>query len=225
MKSRKKSIRTRSKKEESLSGKIKLMIDEQMDILNDDIFNTKLESLSRRVEQVQCKKNHEEIAKAFLKKVSKLERHINAAIAFQEKVAAHQTILPSPDYEKPVLNQLGPSAFCPEVINTPINSSSALSLSPNTGFTSAYVSEYISSDEVILVSVENKNSATENNSAIPNNQMSTQAEISATVQSEKKERKRKVIKLTEVNHNCSKDFQAISTSSCTAKDPPLSRAH
>ncbi|KAM6121773.1 LOW QUALITY PROTEIN: activating transcription factor 7-interacting protein 2 [Phoenicopterus ruber ruber] len=66
--------------------KIKLMIGEQMDILSNDFFNQKLESLNRRVEQLQCKKTHEEIAKTFLKKVSKLERRINAVIAFQEEV-------------------------------------------------------------------------------------------------------------------------------------------
>ncbi|KAM6078077.1 activating transcription factor 7-interacting protein 2 isoform 2-T3 [Theristicus caerulescens] len=184
------------------------MIGEQMDILNNDLFNQKLESLNRRVEQVQCRKTHEEIAKTFLKKVSKLERRINAVIAFQEevfsKVAVHQTTLPRADYQNPVQNQLGPSAFSPDTINTPTSPSNTLLLSPYTGFNSAQVSEYISSDEVILVSIENQNSATANNSAIPNNQISTQAEMSATVQSEMKERKLKVIDLTEENHNCSK---------------------
>lgn len=42
------------------------MIGEQMDILNSDFINQKLESLNRRVEQLQCKDNHEEIAKALL---------------------------------------------------------------------------------------------------------------------------------------------------------------
>lgn len=36
-----------------------------MDILNND-FNKKLESLNRRVEQAQCKKTHEEIARTLL---------------------------------------------------------------------------------------------------------------------------------------------------------------
>ncbi|KAK2533397.1 hypothetical protein Q9233_004611 [Columba guinea] len=91
---KKKSVCTMSKKEESLLGKIKHMIGEQMDILNSDFINQKLESLNRRVEQLQCKDNHEEIAKALLKKVSKLERRIDAVIAFQEeslsKMAVHQ---------------------------------------------------------------------------------------------------------------------------------------
>lgn len=42
------------------------MIGERMDILNNDFFNQKLESLNRRVEQVKCKRKHEEIAKTFL---------------------------------------------------------------------------------------------------------------------------------------------------------------
>ncbi|XP_069666033.1 activating transcription factor 7-interacting protein 2 isoform X2 [Haliaeetus albicilla] len=123
------------------------------------------------------------------KKVSKLERRINAVVAFQEevfsKVAVHQTMLPSADYQNTVLSQLGSSAFCPD-INIPTRSSNTLLLSPCTGFTAAHVSEYVSSDEVILVSVEDQNSATSNTSAIPNNQMSTQAETSATVQAEQK---------------------------------------
>lgn len=42
------------------------MIGERMDILNRDFISQKLESLNRRVEQLQCKNNHEEIAKALL---------------------------------------------------------------------------------------------------------------------------------------------------------------
>ncbi|XP_064318007.1 activating transcription factor 7-interacting protein 2 [Phalacrocorax carbo] len=196
-----------SKKEDILLGKIKLMIVERMDILNNGFFNQKLESLNRRIEKVQCKKNHEEITKTFLKKISKLERCINAAIAFQEesfsKTAVRQIMLPRADYQNTVLNQLRPSAFSPGIINIPASSSNTLLLSPFTGFTAAHVSEYISSDEVILVSVENQNSAAANFSAIRNNQISTQAEMSATVQSEMKERKLKVVDLTEENHNCS----------------------
>ncbi|XP_074961412.1 activating transcription factor 7-interacting protein 2 [Phalacrocorax aristotelis] len=259
-----------SKKEDILLGKIKLMIVERMDILNNGFFNQKLESLNRRIEKVQCKKTHEEITKTFLKKISKLERCINAAIAFQEeafsKTAVRQIMLPHADYQNTVLSQLRPSAFSPGIINIPASSSNTLLLSPFTGFTAAHVSEYISleakvcmhplallaylsvtsgailvttcrvfllcyiqlpavgdqmspfvlllccpmgffctscSDEVILVSVENQNSATANFSAIRNNQISTQAEMSSTVQSEMKERKLKVIDLTEENHNCS----------------------
>ncbi|XP_069666035.1 activating transcription factor 7-interacting protein 2 isoform X4 [Haliaeetus albicilla] len=163
------------------------------------------------------------------KKVSKLERRINAVVAFQEevfsKVAVHQTMLPSADYQNTVLSQLGSSAFCPD-INIPTRSSNTLLLSPCTGFTAAHVSEYVSSDEVILVSVEDQNSATSNTSAIPNNQMSTQAETSATVQSEMKERKLKVIDLTEEPHNCSqgrteKDQKYLSNKQFEASVPQL----
>ncbi|XP_042654855.1 activating transcription factor 7-interacting protein 2 [Tyto alba] len=123
------------------------MIGERMDILYNDFFNQILENLNRRIEQVQCKKTHEEIAKMFLKKVSKLERRINAVIAFQEelfsKMAVDQTMLPSADYENAVLSQLGPSAFCPDTINIPTGSSDKLLLSPYTGFTAGHVSEYV----------------------------------------------------------------------------------
>ncbi|XP_025917671.1 activating transcription factor 7-interacting protein 2 [Apteryx rowi] len=200
---------TVSKKEENLLGKIKLMIREQMEILNTDFFNHKLEGLSGRVEQAQCWKKHEELAITFLKKVSKLERRINTVIAFQKKVlskmVAHQTRLPSADSQNTILNQPGSSASFLNTINTQQSCSSKLLLSSHAGFTSACVSEDASSDEVILISVEGQNSATANNSDIPNNQISTQAEMSATAQSKIKERKLEVIDLTEdEKHNSSK---------------------
>ncbi|KAM6245072.1 LOW QUALITY PROTEIN: activating transcription factor 7-interacting protein 2 [Spheniscus humboldti] len=93
---------------------IELMIGERMDILNNDFFNKKLENLNRRVEQVQCKKTHEEIAKTFLKKVSKLERRINAVIAFKEeafsKMPVHQTF-----NQFPHLPPLSRIPLCPEL--------------------------------------------------------------------------------------------------------------
>ncbi|XP_064376473.1 activating transcription factor 7-interacting protein 2 isoform X2 [Dromaius novaehollandiae] len=227
---KKKNICTVSKKEEDLLGKIKLMIRERMEILNSDFFNHKLEGLSGRVEQAQCWKKHEELAITFLKKVSKLERRINAVIAFQKKVlsemAVHQTRLPSADSQNTILNQLGSSASFSNTINTQQSCSSKLLPSSHTGFTSACVSEDASSDEVILISVEGQNLATANNSDIPNNQISTQAEMSATAQSEIKERKLEVIDLTEEEkHNSSKGLQAVSTSSSAAKDPSLSGTH
>nr|XP_009681892.1 PREDICTED: activating transcription factor 7-interacting protein 2 [Struthio camelus australis] len=205
---KKENICTVSKKEDDLLGKIKLMIREQMEILNND-FNHKLEGLSGRVEQAQCWKKHEELALTFLKKVSKLERRINAVIAFQKKrlskMIVHQTRLPSAGSQNKILNHLGPSASFSNTMNTQQSCSSKLLLSSHAGFTSAYVSEDASSDEVILFSVEGQNSATANNSDVPNNRISIQAEISATAQTEIKERKLKVIDLTEEEkHNSSK---------------------
>ncbi|XP_065541889.1 activating transcription factor 7-interacting protein 2 [Lathamus discolor] len=93
-----KPICTVSKNEKSLLGKINLVIAERIDILN-NFFYQKLESLNKRAEEIQCKEiqckeTHEETAISFLKKLSKLERRIEAAKAFQEevfsKMAVHQ---------------------------------------------------------------------------------------------------------------------------------------
>ncbi|XP_047909723.1 activating transcription factor 7-interacting protein 2 [Anser cygnoides] len=209
--------------------RIRLIIYERMDILNNDFFNQKLESLNRRLLQVQCKKNHGEIAMTFLRKLSKLERRINAVIVFQEEVlsniAVQQITLPSADYQNGILNHLGHSAFFPNIINTQGSPSNTFLLLSHTDFTSASVSEYTSSDEVRVISVERQNSATTNNSVILHYQIPTQEEMTGKVQSEVKGGKLKVMGIIqEESHNCSKDFQAISTSTSTAKDPSFSRA-
>ncbi|XP_035404842.2 activating transcription factor 7-interacting protein 2 [Cygnus atratus] len=204
-----KNVCTVSKKEEKLLEKIRLIIYERMDILNNDFFNQKLESLNRRLLQVQCKKNHGEIAMTFLRKLSKLERRINAVIIFQEEalsnIAVHQIMLPSADYQNGILNHLGHSAFFPNIINTEGSSSNTFLLSSHTDFTSASVSEYKSSDEVRLISVERRNSATTNNSVIVHYQIPTQEEMTGKVQSEVKGGKLKVMGIIqEESHNCSK---------------------
>uniref|UniRef100_A0A674K9M9 ATF7-interacting protein protein binding domain-containing protein n=1 Tax=Terrapene triunguis TaxID=2587831 RepID=A0A674K9M9_9SAUR len=83
---KKENICTVPEKEEKFLGKVKHLIQKRVDILNNDVFNHKLESLNGRVDQTQCRKKHEEIAITFLKKVSKLERRINTVIAFQKKI-------------------------------------------------------------------------------------------------------------------------------------------
>ncbi|XP_062443956.1 activating transcription factor 7-interacting protein 2 [Rhea pennata] len=203
---KKENICTMSKKEENLLGKLKLVIRERMEILNSDFFNRKLEGLSGRIERAQCWKKHEELAITFLKKVSKLERRINTVIAFQKKVLSkmvvNQARLPSADSQNIILNQLGSSASFANAINAQERCSNEFLLSSHTDFTSC-VSEDASSDEVILISVEGQNSATANNSDIPNNRVSTRAEKSATAQSEI--RQLEVIDLTEEEkHNSSK---------------------
>ncbi|XP_040430611.1 activating transcription factor 7-interacting protein 2 isoform X4 [Cygnus olor] len=163
------------------------------------------------------------------RKLSKLERRINAVIIFQEEalsnIAVHQIMLPSADYQNGILNHLGHSAFFPNIINTQESSSNTFLLSSHTDFTSASVSEYKSYDEVRLISVERRNSATTNNSVIVHYQIPTQEEMTGKVQSEVKGGKLKVMGIIqEESHNCSKDFQAVSTSTSTAKDPSFSRA-
>ncbi|TFJ97910.1 caspase recruitment domain-containing protein 8-like [Platysternon megacephalum] len=216
---KKENICTVSEKEEKMLGKVKHLIQKRVDILNNDVFNHKLESLNGRVDQTQCRKKHEEIAITFLKKVSKLERRINTVIAFQKKIlskmVASKANLPGANSQNAILNRTKSVPPLPDNINgRSISSVKHLSSSHRqTGSTSECVAEEnASSDEVILISVESRNSTTvttANNSDIQKKLVSTQAEISTKAQSKTKcaEEKTKsaVIDLTEEEkHNFDK---------------------
>ncbi|XP_050822382.1 activating transcription factor 7-interacting protein 2 isoform X2 [Gopherus flavomarginatus] len=208
---KKENICTVSEKEEKILGKVKHLIQKRVDILNNDVFNHKLESLNGRVDQTQCRKKHEEIAITFLKKVSKLERRINTVIAFQKKILSKmvtsKTNLPGANSQNAILNRTKSVPPLPDNINgQSISSVKHLSSSHRqTGSTSECVAEEnVSSDEVILISVESRNSTTvttANNSDIQKKLVSTQAEISTKAQSKNKlaegKTKSAVIDLTE----------------------------
>ncbi|XP_071617317.1 uncharacterized protein [Heliangelus exortis] len=160
-----KSTFTMSKKQANLLAKIKLLIGERMEILNNDL-NQKLDILNQRFAQVQqCTKQCEEIAKTLLKKASKLESYINAAIAFQQQLSSRmafcQPMFPRVDYQNTVLSQLGPSAFYPNAIMPRI--CNIFLLPPYTGFPSVHVPQYVGSDDVTLNSMETPNTAAANN--------------------------------------------------------------
>ncbi|KAH1184208.1 activating transcription factor 7-interacting protein 2 isoform X2 [Mauremys mutica] len=236
---KKENICTVSEKEEKILGKVKHLIQKRVDILNNDVFNHKLESLNGRVDQTQCRKKHEEIAITFLKKVSKLERRINTVIAFQKKILSKMVTskanLPGANSQNAILNRTKAVPPLPDNINgQSVSSVKHLSSSHRqTGSTSECVAkenvrqegktqrlfcidpvtgvENTSSDEVILISVESRNSTTvttANNSDIQKKLVSTQAEISTKAQSKNKlaEEKTKsaVIDLTEEKHNFDK---------------------
>ncbi|XP_039347789.1 activating transcription factor 7-interacting protein 2 isoform X3 [Mauremys reevesii] len=215
---KKENICTVSEKEEKILGKVKHLIQKRVDILNNDVFNHKLESLNGRVDQTQCRKKHEEIAITFLKKVSKLERRINTVIAFQKKILSKMVTskanLPGANSQNAILNRTKAVPPLPDNINgQSVSSVKHLSSSHRqTGSTSECVAkENVSSDEVILISVESRNSTTvttANNSDIQKKLVSTQAEISTKAQSKNKlaEEKTKsaVIDLTEEKHNFDK---------------------
>ncbi|XP_038275960.1 activating transcription factor 7-interacting protein 2 isoform X3 [Dermochelys coriacea] len=216
---KKENICTVSEKEEKFLGKVKHLIQKRVDILNNDVFNHKLESLNGRVDQTQCRKKHEEIAITFLKKVSKLERRINTVIAFQKKIllkmVTSKANLPGANSQNAILNRTKSVPLLPDNINgQSVSSVKHVSSSHRqTGSTSECVAEeHVSSDEVILISVESRNSTTvttTNNSDIEKKLVSTQAEISSKAQSKNKhaeEKKCAVIDLTEEEkHNFDKD--------------------
>ncbi|KAM9124795.1 activating transcription factor 7-interacting protein 2 isoform 2-T2 [Pangshura tecta] len=216
---KKENICTVSEKEEKILGKVKHLIQMRVDILNNDVFNHKLESLNGRVDQTQCRKKHEEIAITFLKKVSKLERRINTVIAFQKKILSKMVTskanLPGANSQNAILNRNKAVPPLPDNINgRSISSVKHLSSSHRqTGSTSECVAEKnVSSDEVILISVESRNSTTvttANNSDIQKKLVSTQAEISTKAQSKnelaEEKTKSAVIDLTEEEkHNFDK---------------------
>ncbi|XP_073218573.1 activating transcription factor 7-interacting protein 2 isoform X2 [Lepidochelys kempii] len=216
---KKENICTVSEKEENFLGKVKHLIQKRVDILNNDVFNHKLESLNGRVDQTQCRKKHEEIAITFLKKVSKLERRINTVIAFQKKIllkmVTSKANLPGANSQNAILNRTKSVPLLPDNINgrsVSLVKHVSSSSHRQTGSTSECVAEEpVSSDEVILISVESRNSTTvttTNNSDVQKKLVSTQAEISTEAQSKNKraeEQKCAVIDLTEEEkHNFDK---------------------
>nr|XP_048722602.1 activating transcription factor 7-interacting protein 2 isoform X1 [Caretta caretta]XP_048722603.1 activating transcription factor 7-interacting protein 2 isoform X1 [Caretta caretta]XP_048722604.1 activating transcription factor 7-interacting protein 2 isoform X1 [Caretta caretta] len=237
---KKENICTVSEKEENFLGKVKHLIQKRVDILNNDVFNHKLESLNGRVDQTQCRKKHEEIAITFLKKVSKLERRINTVIAFQKKIllkmVTSKANLPGANSQNAILNRTKSVPLLPDNINgrsVSLVKHVSSSSHRQTGSTSECVAEEpvrqegktqklfctdpitggenINSDEVILISVESRNSTTvttTNNSDVQKKLVSTQAEISTEAQSKNKraeEQKCAVIDLTEEEkHNFDK---------------------
>ncbi|CAM4621902.1 unnamed protein product [Caretta caretta] len=216
---KKENICTVSEKEENFLGKVKHLIQKRVDILNNDVFNHKLESLNGRVDQTQCRKKHEEIAITFLKKVSKLERRINTVIAFQKKIllkmVTSKANLPGANSQNAILNRTKSVPLLPDNINgrsVSLVKHVSSSSHRQTGSTSECVAEEpVSSDEVILISVESRNSTTvttTNNSDVKKKLVSTQAEISTEAQSKNKraeEQKCAVIDLTEEEkHNFDK---------------------
>ncbi|KAM7152204.1 activating transcription factor 7-interacting protein 2 isoform 2-T4 [Macrochelys suwanniensis] len=239
---KKENICTVSEKEEHFLGKVKHLIQKRVDILNNDVFNHKLESLNGRVDQTQCRKKHEEIAITFLKKVSKLERRINTVIAFQKKILSKMVTskanLPGANSQNAILNRTKSVPPLPDNINGRLISSvkHVSSSHRQTVSTSECVAEEnVSSDEVILISVESRNSTavtTANNSDVQKKLVSTQAEISTKAQSKNKcaEEKAKsaVIDLTEEEkHSFDKgklkeDQNSVSNKSNSTTASPIS---
>ncbi|XP_019395639.1 PREDICTED: activating transcription factor 7-interacting protein 2 [Crocodylus porosus] len=212
-------ICTASVKDEKIWEKVKLLIYERMGILNDESFNHKIERLNGRVEQTQCRRKHEEIAITFLKKISKLERRINAVITFQKKIltktVTRKENLQGANLQNVILNRTKGFPLLPD--NSSVQSVSPVKAVPAAHRQSDSTPELVSedgesSDEVILISVESKNSTaitTTSNSDTQKKDTSTQAAISAKTQLgskiAEKNPKVSVIDLTEEEkHHCNK---------------------
>ncbi|XP_044513250.1 activating transcription factor 7-interacting protein 2 [Gracilinanus agilis] len=71
--------------EKSLFEQVKCLIRQEVCIINYKIFDSKLKELNERVDKTQCRKKHEAIAIQLLRKISRLDRRIKAALAVVQK--------------------------------------------------------------------------------------------------------------------------------------------
>ncbi|XP_007498724.1 activating transcription factor 7-interacting protein 2 isoform X2 [Monodelphis domestica] len=71
--------------ENSLFEQVKCLIRQEVCIVNYKIFDSKLKELNERVDKTQCRKKHEAIAIQLLRKISRLDRRIKAALAAVQK--------------------------------------------------------------------------------------------------------------------------------------------
>ncbi|XP_068941852.1 activating transcription factor 7-interacting protein 2 isoform X2 [Petaurus breviceps papuanus] len=71
-------------KESSLFAQVKCLIQQEVCIVNYTVFDHKLKELNERVDKTQCRKKHEAIAIELLRKISKLDRCIKAALTVQK---------------------------------------------------------------------------------------------------------------------------------------------
>uniref|UniRef100_A0A8D0G973 Activating transcription factor 7 interacting protein 2 n=1 Tax=Sphenodon punctatus TaxID=8508 RepID=A0A8D0G973_SPHPU len=114
--------RIRSLEREDHWGKVQSLIQNKMDNLLGD-FDHKLERLYGKVEQTQCRRKHEAIAITIVKKISKLERRVNAVVAFQKKELSKKAKRPGADSQNQVLNRTAP-------LPSKINDQSGSSINP-----------------------------------------------------------------------------------------------
>ncbi|KAM9098833.1 activating transcription factor 7-interacting protein 2 [Sarcophilus harrisii] len=71
-------------KESSLFEQVKCLIQQEVCVINYKVFDHKLKELNERVDKTQCRKKHEAIAIELLKKISKLDKCIKAALTLQK---------------------------------------------------------------------------------------------------------------------------------------------
>ncbi|XP_036594716.1 activating transcription factor 7-interacting protein 2 [Trichosurus vulpecula] len=119
-------------KESSLFEQVKCLIQQEVCTINYKIFDHKLKELNERVDKTQCRKRHEAIAIELLKKISKLDRCIKAAltsqrIGLESKIPAQNMACKQVTNSKTVIlnkNQ-GAETRSPSTKLTPLNNKSS----------------------------------------------------------------------------------------------------
>ncbi|XP_074052479.1 activating transcription factor 7-interacting protein 2 isoform X2 [Macrotis lagotis] len=67
-----------------LFEQVKCLIQQEVCVINYKVFDNKLKELNERVDKTQCRKKHEAVALELLKKISKLDKCIKAALTVQK---------------------------------------------------------------------------------------------------------------------------------------------
>ncbi|XP_053132420.1 activating transcription factor 7-interacting protein 2 [Hemicordylus capensis] len=95
--------------EKRISGleKVKHFIQAQLDVTVGDL-DKNLQHLSERIDRTQCLQKHEGISIKIVKKISRLDRRVNAVIAFQKADLSKKLDLPSAHSQNRVLNRSKP---------------------------------------------------------------------------------------------------------------------
>ncbi|XP_072465083.1 activating transcription factor 7-interacting protein 2 isoform X2 [Notamacropus eugenii] len=118
-------------KESSLFEQVKSLIQQEVCIVNYKVFDHKLKELSERVDKTQCRKRHEAIAIELLRKITKLDRCIKAALKSQRtglesKIPAQNLACKAKNSKTVILNKSqGAEKESPSVELTSSNSKSS----------------------------------------------------------------------------------------------------
>ncbi|XP_067912502.1 activating transcription factor 7-interacting protein 1 isoform X2 [Heterodontus francisci] len=78
--------------------------------LSNDVLDNKLEELTKRIENIDCRQKHEELAKTIQTRIKRLERKVKAAlqtvntVTFRKKPEEQSEMAPVPQYATTVLN-------------------------------------------------------------------------------------------------------------------------
>ncbi|XP_058013673.1 activating transcription factor 7-interacting protein 2 [Ahaetulla prasina] len=90
-------------KVESGLGKVKCLIQSRLEASMREL-DQGLRHLNERIDRTQCLRKHEGIAIKIVKKISRLDRHINAVISFQRKERSQKAKQPRAHAQRKVLN-------------------------------------------------------------------------------------------------------------------------
>ncbi|XP_062999467.1 activating transcription factor 7-interacting protein 2 [Elgaria multicarinata webbii] len=135
-------------KRQSGLGKVRSFIQNRMDTSMGKLDH-QLQHLHERIDRTQCLRKHEGIAIKIVKRISRLDRRINAVITFQNAGLSKKVKCPGADSQNKILNCTTPLPGDANVKATPSNTSEALSKGTETF------------DDIVCIDLVNKNSGVE----------------------------------------------------------------